>query len=44
MMLARFFGYAISLSKITYQQKPIRISQAFIYIHIYEFNVQMSII
>jgi len=34
MMLAKFFGYAISLSKITYQQKSIRISQAFVYISI----------
>jgi len=25
-MLAKFFGYVLSLSKITYQQKSVRIS------------------
>ena len=29
MMLAKFFGYTLSLSKTTYQQKSLRISQAF---------------
>jgi len=39
MMLAKFFGHALSLSKITYQEKSVRISQAFFVIH--KFNVQM---
>ena len=30
MMLAKFFGYVLSLSKITYQQKSVRISQTFL--------------
>jgi len=34
MMLAKFFGYVLSLSKITYQQKSVRTSQTFL-IHIY---------
>jgi len=35
MMLANFFGYALSLSKINYQQKSIRSSQAFFVLYIY---------
>jgi len=34
MMLARFFGYVPSLSKITYQQKSVRSSQTFFAIDI----------
>jgi len=34
-MLAKFFGYVFSLSKITYQQKSVRISQTFFAIYIY---------
>jgi len=30
MMLAKFFGYVLSLSKITYQKKSVRISQTFL--------------
>jgi len=30
MMFAKFFGYVLSLSKITYQQKSVRISQTFL--------------
>ena len=41
MMLAKFFGYVLSLSKITYQQKSVRISQTFFAIYVYKFNVQM---
>jgi len=40
MMLAKFFGYALLLSEITYQQKSVRISQTFLF-YIYKFNVQM---
>jgi len=35
MMLAKFFGYVLSLSKITYQQKSVGISQTFFAIYIY---------
>jgi len=34
MMFAKFFGYALSLSKITCQQKSVRISQAFFVLYI----------
>jgi len=34
-MLAKFFGYVLSLSNITYQQKSVRISQTFFAIYIY---------
>jgi len=35
MMLAKFFGYVLSWSKITYQQKSVRFSQTFLlYIYI----------
>ena len=34
MMLAKFFGYVFSLSKITYQQKSVRISQTSFAIYI----------
>jgi len=33
-MLAKFFGYVLSLSKITYQQKSVRISQTFFAMYI----------
>jgi len=35
MMLANFFGYVLSLSKITYPQKSVRISYTFFVIYIY---------
>jgi len=42
MMLAQFFEYSLSLSKITYQQISVRISQAFFVLYIrYKFNAQM---
>jgi len=34
MMLAKFFGYVLPLSKITYQQKSVRISQTFFAIYL----------
>jgi len=40
-MLGKFFGYVPSLSKVTYQQKSVRISAKLFLLCIYKFNVQM---
>jgi len=41
-MLAKLFGYVLSLSTITYQQNSVRTSQTFFAMYTaYKFNVQM---
>jgi len=43
MMLAKIFGYVLSLLKITYRQKSVRISQTFFAVgYIHKFNVPMK--